>query len=132
ELGRLAEAVGAAELLEGVEDGGETRAVALRALPLADDGELALGRLGDLARGAAGAERTAILEAILGVAGRPRTERELIDPEGVRACGRALVAIASDVAIERGDRALAISAARGLAEKGYLDRARIPTDLDPK
>jgi hypothetical protein len=131
ERARLASAVGAAELLEGVEDGGETAETALGALPFADDAEIALGRLAALAA-AEPARRRRVLEAILGVAGRPRRARELLDPEGVRRAGEALVAIAQDRAVPREERAIAISAARALAEKGYVDPVRIPTDLDPR
>jgi hypothetical protein len=131
EQARLAAEVGAAALLAGVEDGGDEEATALGALPFADDGEVALGRLGDLAR-ADPARRRRVLGAILGIAGRPRQNREPLDPEGVRRCGEALLALGADRALPRGERALAISAARALAGKGYVDPARIPADLDPR
>ncbi|MEZ4308937.1 MAG: hypothetical protein R3F14_12940 [Polyangiaceae bacterium] len=46
DLAELAEAEGATGLLEGVEDGGALFETACRALPFADDAELAAGRLG--------------------------------------------------------------------------------------
>jgi hypothetical protein len=42
------------------------------------------------------------------------------------------VALAADTSVPREERAIAVSAARALAERGYLDRARIPSDLDPE
>jgi hypothetical protein len=131
EKARLAVAVGAAELLRGVEDGGETADIALAALPFADDGEVALGRLGELI-GAASPGRARILAAILGVAGQPRRQREGIDPDGARRCGLALIALAADRGAPREERAMAVSAARALAEKGLADPARIPSELDPR
>jgi len=130
ERARLADAVGAAGLLEGVEDGGDIARTALAALPLADDGDIALRRLCEIATLAEPAAIGPVLEAILGIAGRPRQQRELLDPEGVRACGEALVVMAGKSSLSRADRALAVSAARALAEKGYVDPSKIPGDLD--
>jgi hypothetical protein len=132
ERARLAEAVGAAELLLGVEDGGEVAETALAALPFADDADLALGKLGSKALSAAPPELSPLLEAILAIAGRPARPREPLDPEGARACGEAMVTIASRTSLPREPRALAVSAARALAERGFVDPARIPSDLDPK
>ena len=133
---RLAMAVGAAELLAGAEDEDPVAATALAALPYADDAEIALGRLGELALDRASPRSTArrrrVLEAILGIAGRPRRPVEALDPDGARRCGRAVVALAADPTLPREERALAVSAARALAEQGYVDRAAIPTDLDPR
>jgi hypothetical protein len=129
---RLALAVGAAGLLEGVDDGGDTAALALSALPYADDADLALGKLADLAQTADPAHRRALLDTILTIAGHPRKSRELLDPEGVRRCAETMVALAARDAIPRDDRAIAVSIARALAEKGFVDPARIPADLDPK
>lgn len=141
EKARLAIAVGAAELLEGVADGGETAEIALGSLPFADDADIALGRLSDLVRapnapadaGAGGPRpaRRLLLESILGIAGKPRGQREALDPEGARRCGEALLGVARDASLPREERALALSAARALAEKGFLARALIPGDLDP-
>jgi hypothetical protein len=43
-----------------------------------------------------------------------------------------VISLASRVDAPREERALAVSAARALAEKGYADPRRIPVDLDPK
>jgi hypothetical protein len=127
---RLAVAVGAAGLLAGLDDGGETAETALGALPFADDAEIALGRLSDLAAREPVAERRRrLLVAVLGVAGQPRRQREPLDPEGARHCGEVLLGMVADRARPREERALALSAARALAERGYVARARIPSDL---
>lgn len=132
ERARLAEAVGAAELLAAVDDGGEVAATALSALPFADDADIALGKLGERALAAGPAELPPLLQAILGIAGRPARPREPLDPEGGQACADAMLSIAARTALPKEVRALAVSAARALAERGFrVDRARIPTDLDP-
>jgi hypothetical protein len=132
ERARLAVAVGATGLLEGLEDGGQNARTALLALPFADDAEIALGRLGELALRDGAIPREALLEAILAVAGQPRRQREALDPDGVRACGEALLKLAGQSSLPRAERALAVSAARALAEKGYVQASAIPGDLDPK
>jgi hypothetical protein len=135
---RLAVAVGAAELVAGVDDRDDVAQAALASLPFADDAEVALGTLADRltsARSPPGWPRTwraSVLTAILGVAGQPRRQREPLDPEGARRCGEALLAFAADTGKPRDERALAISAVRALAERGYVDRGRIPSDLDTK
>jgi hypothetical protein len=131
ERARLAEAVGAAGLLLGFSDGGETAETALLAMPFADDAEIALRRLGEAALVADAASLPGLLEAIHGIAGRPARAREPLDPEGARACGEAMVSLAGRASLPRETRALAVSAARALAERGYVDRARIPAELDP-
>lgn len=131
ERARLAEAVGAAGLLDGLEDGGDIAETALSALPYADDADLALRRLGELALAAGPAEVDALLDTILAIAGKPPRSREALDPEGARACGAALITLAGKQTLSRESRARAVSAARALAEKGYVDASRIPGDLDP-
>lgn len=131
-LEALAHALGAAGLVEALGDGGVITRTALLALPLADDADLALGPLGKRALVATDEDRAATLEALLGVAGRPATAREHLDPEGAREAGAALLSIASNTSLPREHRALAVSAARALAEKKLLDPARIPGDLDPQ
>ncbi len=61
---------------------------------------------------------------------RPGSGRRSIS-EGARRCGEALLAVAGDGAVPREERVLAVSAARALAELGYVDRGRIPVGLDP-
>jgi len=132
ERARLASELGASELLDALDDGGEIEATALAALPYADDAELALGPLAERAEKAEPAQLGAILEAILAIAGQPRRPRELVDPEGARYAGAVTVAIAGRAELPRELRALAVSAARALAEKGFIETSKIPTDLDPQ
>ena len=131
-LMRLAASEGAAGLLDGLDDGSETAATALRALPHADDAEAALGRLASRAAAAPGEQRGPLLATILAIAGEPRRQREALDADGVRSCAEAMISLASRADVPREERATAVSAARALAEKGYADPHRIPGDLDPK
>ncbi|MDI1484470.1 thiamine biosynthesis protein [Polyangium sp. y55x31] len=130
-LGALADTLGAAGLVEALGDGGAITKTALLALPLADDADLALGALGKRALAATDEERGPTLEALLGVAGRPASARDPLDPEGAAEAAAAVLTIAANTALPRDHRALAVSAARALAEKKLVDPTKIPGDLDP-
>ncbi|MDC0676339.1 thiamine biosynthesis protein [Sorangium atrum] len=132
ECARLAEAEGAAGLLAALDDGGDIALTALRALPYADDADLALGPLAERARAASGPPLPPLLEALLGIAGRPARPREPLDPDGARSAAAALVELSGRRDLPSDQRALAISAARALAERGLVDPLRIPADLDPE
>jgi hypothetical protein len=54
-----------------------------------------------------------------------------MDPDGAQEAGAAVIELAKNTSLPREHRALAISAARALAEKKMVDPAKIPTDLDP-
>lgn len=127
----LADALGAAGLLDALDDGGDITTTALLCLPLADDADTALGSLAQRMLDAPNEAREAYLVALLGITGRPAKAREMVDPEGAARAGEALLATAKNEALPREQRALAISAARALAEKKIVDPAKIPTDLDP-
>jgi hypothetical protein len=130
---RLAEAVGAEELVDALDDGGDVAKTALASLPFAPDADLALAPLALRASTAKdAAERRMLLETLVAVAGRPRDQRDPPDPEGARAAAATLVEIARRSSLDREDRALAVSAARALAEKGWIEAARVPADLDPR
>ncbi|WP_437747673.1 thiamine biosynthesis protein [Sorangium sp. So ce302] len=129
---RLAEAEGGSGLLAALDDGGDIALTALRALPYADDADLALGPLAERARAASGPSLPPLLEALLGIAGRPPRPREPLDPDGARGAAAALVELAGRRDLPSDQRALAISAARALAERGLVDPLRIPADLDPE
>ena len=131
DVAALAEAEGATGLLEGVEDGGDLMRVALEALPLAPDAELALGRLGELASLDDASIAEPALAALHLIAGAPPSRGEPLDPDGVAAAARAVMAIAARDGLPRERRARAVSAARAFAERGVLDPDRIPADLDP-
>ncbi|WP_437283114.1 thiamine biosynthesis protein [Sorangium sp. So ce375] len=131
ECARLAEAEGASGLLAALDDGGDIALTALRALPYADDADLALGPLAERARAASGPLLPPLLEALLGIAGRPPRPREPLDPDGARGAAAVLVELSARRDLPADQRALAISAARALAERGLVDPLRIPADLDP-
>lgn len=127
----LAEAEGAAGLLEGVEDGGDLFRVACEALPFAPDRDVALGRLAEVALLPDDALSEAAVAAIHGIAAAPPSFGEPLDPEGVAAAAAAVLTLASRQSLPPDRRARAISAARVFAERGALDPDRIPDDLDP-
>lgn len=131
DLRALAEAEGATGLLDGVEDGGELFHAATAALPFAADAEIALGRLGEIALLDDAALSEAAVAAIHRVASAPPSRGEALDPDGVAGAARAVLAVASRTTLPRERRARAISAARAFAERGLLDPASIPLDLDP-
>ncbi len=127
----LAQAEGASGLLDGVEDGGDIFRIACEALPFADDAEIALGRLGEIALlDDAALSQTAVV-AIHRIAQSAPSRGEPLDPDGVASAARAVLSIASNVTLAPERRARAISAARSFAERGALDPATIPADLDP-
>jgi len=140
ERARLAHAEGAAGLLDALHDGGAIATTALRSLPHAPDADLALGPLAERALGQTASTNARpstptdldlLLQTILEIAGRPPPPREPLDPEGARAAAAAMVQIARRRDLPLTARAIAVSAARALAARGYLDPAEIPADLDP-
>jgi hypothetical protein len=131
DLRALAQAEGATGLLEGVEDGGELFRAACEAIPLADDAEIALGRLGEIALLDDEALSAAAVVAIRRVAGSRPSRGEALDPDGVAYAARAVLSLSARTGLARERRARAISAARAFAERGVLDVASIPSDLDP-
>ena len=131
DLRALAIAEGATGLLAGVEDGGELLHAACAALPFADDAELALGRLGELALIEDASISDVAVATIRAIAGAPPSRGEVLDPDGVASAARAVMTIAARLDLPRERRARAISAARAFAERGALDPASIPADLDP-
>lgn len=127
DLARLADAEGAVGLLEGLEEGGATAETALAALPFADDAELALRRLSEIMRLSEGPLVAKVVDAAIGIASRPRTQTEPLDPEGARLCGEAAVALAAS-APEAQLRADALSLARLLVERGAVPASKVPAD----
>lgn len=127
----LADALGAAGLVDALGDGGGITTTALACLPLADDADAALGALAKRLLEATNESREPYLSALLGIAGRPARAREVVDPDGAAQAGDAVLSIAKNDALPRDHRALAISAARAFAEKKIVDPSKIPSDLDP-
>jgi hypothetical protein len=132
DLARLADREGAGGLLEGLEEGGAIGLAALAALPWAADADAAYQRLGEIVRQLDPAQTGPVLQAIVGMAARPRRQTEPLDPAGLRSCAEALVTLAERKSLPKTVRAPAISALRLLAERGATSTAVIPTDLDPK
>lgn len=115
DLQRLADREGAAGLLAGVELGKTLGLTALSALPYAEDGELALGRLCELAQGLDGSSRHAVLVAIRGVVGAIEPDRERLAAEDFAPCERALARLTADLRVPAADRDLASSSRAALA-----------------
>jgi hypothetical protein len=131
DLAALADREGALNLMTGVDQGGEIGLAALHAVPFADDAELAMRRLGEIALQTEGDTQRDVLDAIVRIAARPASTRDALDAPGVRACADALLVIAGKRGSARRDnRALAVSALRSLAERLGADAGAIPTDLD--
>ncbi|MET0595562.1 MAG: thiamine biosynthesis protein [Polyangiaceae bacterium] len=132
DLARLADREGAGGLLEGLEEGGPISLAALLALPFAVDADLAYQRLGEIVRQLDPRAVGPVVQAIADMASRPRRQSEPLDPPGLRSCGEALLVLAEQKSLAKTVRAPAISALRLLAERGAVNAAAIPTDLDPK
>jgi hypothetical protein len=130
ELDRLASAEGASGLLAGLEEGGAVGLAALRALPRADDAEVALRRLSEILLQADARALPPVLDAVEGVALGPRPQRERLDPVGEHAAFDALVAVAKRSDVPAPTRARAVSVARLLAQRAPYDARLLPTDFD--
>lgn len=130
DLARLADREGAAGLLDALEEGGVVGLTALAALPYADDAEVAYRRLGEVLRLLDPEKTEPVVQATRAIAEKPLRQAELLDPEGIKYCADALLALAKKDA-PAAIRADAISALRRLRERGLVDPAEIPTDLDP-
>jgi hypothetical protein len=115
-----------------LEEGGPIGLAALEAFPFADDGEAAYERLGEIIRQIDPAESGPFVQAISGIALRPRKQTEPLDPPGLRACADSLLELANKRDLPRSVRAPAISTLRLLAERGGVRVGAVPTDLDPK
>jgi hypothetical protein len=116
DLQRLADREGSLGLLAGVELGRSLGLTGLKALPYAEDGELALGRLCELARRLDGSGRHSVLIAIRGVVAAIAPDRERLAAEEFAPCARALARIAADQRVPAADRDLASSSAAGLTD----------------
>ncbi len=124
DLVRLADREGALGLLAGVEVGRSIALTALAALPHAEDGELALGRLCELSGAAEGSGRRAVLVAIHGIIAALAPDRERLAGHDLAGCDRRLGAVAADARVPPGDRDLAESSR--LALKPYLSPLPAP------
>lgn len=125
DLAALADAEGAAGLLDGIEDGGPIARTAVRALPYADDAPIALGRLGELARRGGARVVDHVLAAVVDIAARYPPQRDPLDPSGALRCANALTDISEDSQSSARSRSLARSALQMLVEHGLVRADRI-------
>jgi hypothetical protein len=130
DLAALADREGAIGLMEGVEQGGEAGVAALHALPHADDAELALRRLSEIALQTDGVTQLDVVDVIERITARPVRQAEVLDVEGARGCAKALLEIARKSGAKKETRARAVSALRHMADWLVVDPKQIPTDLD--
>ncbi len=130
ELARLAEDEGATGLLRGLAEGGATALVALAALPWAEDAEIATPQLAQLLRSSDLATLGPVLDSLEGIALRPRTQTEPLNPLGSHACFDALVELSRQGKAPAALRARAVSVARLFAARGPYDLRLLPTDFD--
>jgi hypothetical protein len=132
DLARLADREGAMGLLDGLEEGGDAAAVALQAIPWAEDAEVTYQRLGEIIRQIDPGETEPVLAAIAGIARRPRPQSEPVDPWGLRSCGAALLYLTQQKDLPKQVRVAAIGTLRLMADRNGVDPAAIPTDLDAR
>lgn len=117
----------AEELVAVVRRGGPGRAIALAALPLASDAELALEPLTSLAAG--DPDKRGLMAAAQAIAAALGRDTEPLDLEGRRRAHAALEALARDRSLDAEARALAHAAARELAARGAGTASEPPPDL---
>lgn len=122
---RLANREGAAGLLEGLSVGRDVGLTALAALPHAEDGELALGRLCELLMGEADEPANpnlAVLRSLHGIVARPPEPREALAASGYAGCLPVMERLAKSPNLDPERHDLASSAAGLLLE--HRDAAR--------
>lgn len=110
ELTRIAESVRATALLNLVESRRPERTAALLALAHAEDAELVVGRLAELAQDPKRDDRVTLLTVIRDVAYRRPPSSERLDPGSVARCVTVLRALARDESEDEPLRALAATA----------------------
>lgn len=136
DLARLADREGEDGLVERgrAEVDPNVRLTAVRAMAYAPEpGALAgLPFLAEVARGADDAQALAALESAVDVAARPRRQVDPEDAAEMKEGCDAMVGLASDVKAARARRVLALRALRMLADRGCVDAASLPTDLDAR
>lgn len=130
ELARLAEVEGATGLLAGLEEGGAVGLVALAALPLAEDAEIATTRLAEIAAQLDDAGLGPLLDCLEGIVQRPRAQVEPLNPLGLHAAFDAMVEVANRKGLAPSTRARAVSVGRLIAQRGPYDTKLLPTEFD--
>lgn len=118
DLARLAQREGARGLLQGVQAGGTLALTALRALPRANDAQLALRRLCEILRSSDPEKLEPVVRAVQAIISKPPRGVEQLDPEGMRSCDRPLAELSANPKLPPEERDLATSARAMLAEHG--------------
>lgn len=116
DLLRVAQREGAAGLLEAVEAGRSPALTALAALPYADDAELALARLCELAHAMGKNPAQPLVAAIQGIVAEPPNQREPFSVAGYAECLPVMQRIAKLPALDSKRHDLASSATELLIE----------------
>lgn len=130
DLARLTRQVGVEELIEGF-GAAPRRLTVLRALAFADD-FTALPFLARAAGGAPDDEASAALASISSLAAEPRRATDVEEALEIRDGCALLLATAKDMTRPPQRRALVIGALRLLADRGWVEAAQVPTDLDAR
>lgn len=130
ELSRLAIAEGASGLMVGLEEGGASSVVALAALPYAEDGEIAMGRLAQILLQSDATSAPLVIASMEGIMQQPVRSTEQLDPLGVHAAFDALVVCAKSDKMPAAVRARAVSVGRLIAARRPYDERLLPTDFD--
>ncbi len=133
DLARLADREGESGLVErGATGDPATRLTAIRAMAFAPDPGAfgGLPFLAEAARGTDEPQAQAALDSAIDLAARPRRAVDPEDAAEMKAGCDGLLALAKDPKASRGRRVKAIGALRMLVDRGCVDPAAIPTDLD--
>jgi hypothetical protein len=88
--------------------------------------------LGEAAKGPSDAEADAALDSAIDLAARPRRALDPEDFTEMKAGCTSLLALATDAKAPRPRRVKAIRALRMLADRGCVDPAQLPSDLDAR
>jgi len=130
DLARLEEAVGMDGLVAAA-SWAPRRVAALRALAFAED-FTALPFLATVAASGSEDEATSALESAACAASRPRLATDPEDALEVREGISRLLVLARDLKVARPRRILAVRVLRLFADRGWVQRAELPTDLDAR
>jgi hypothetical protein len=132
DLARLADHEGVDGLIARAGGEPEWRLVALRAMAFAPEpGAFAgLPWLAEAARAPEPVAADAALDSAIDLSARPRRALDPEDAAEMKAGCDALLSLATDANAQRGRRVKALRALRMLVDRGCVDPARLPTDLD--
>ena len=134
DLARLADREGESGLAERGRSDPAARMAAIRAMAFAPEPGAfgGLPFLAEAARGTDEPQAQAALESAIDLAARPRRAVDPEDAAEMKAGCDSMLALAKDVKAPRARRVNAIRALRMLADRGCVDPAALPTDLDAR